>query len=670
MATLQKIRNHGVLLLVIVGLAMLAFILGDFLNSGSSFFNRSREYVGVIAGTKVHYTDYEAAKDQLTEVYKIESGRSNFDEETTTQIRNQVWQMMLMDYSLQAQTKEIGMTVTPDELSELCIGEHPHQLISSRRTFFDENGQFSRDLLVNFLHQIEQEGEDDAQNANLQQARTYWMYWENAVRLTQLQEKYTDLVKHLVTANKLDAKYAFEGQKVSANVQYVMQPYTVVADSLVTVTTRDIKRLYNDQKAKYKQNPSRSIEYITFDVQPSEQDFQAAEELMKSLEEEFRTTDDVALVVNTNSDLMYDGRNYSEQTVPEQYKEFAFGKDAKKDAFAEMTFADNTYSMARIIECGYTRPDSVQLKVIAQEEGQEDTELGWFTEEQLGRDMAEKAFTGKKGEQFTMAAGLGEQTFEIMDVAKATPRVKLAILQREVTPSSKTISARYNEAKQFIVTNRSEDMFRSAVAEMHMTLYPAYNLDKNADKVSDLKQSRPIVRWAYEAKEEGTISDVFECGDKFVVALLTSIDEDEYRPLADVEVELRRQATNEKKAEYLKEQVKGLTTLQDIAAKWNTTVQTANGVTLSGYQFGNMGPEYKAMGKAVTIEENKLSDVIAGNQGAIVLMTTSRTKAEGEMNAETEIAQLNQRRAYMLPYQIINLLEQNSEVEDNRSNFQ
>ena len=494
MATLQKIRNHGVLLLVIVGLAMLAFILGDFLNSGSSFFNRSREYVGEIAGEKIHYSDYEGAIDQLTEVYKIESGRSNFDEETTTQIRNQVWQMMLMDYSLKAQAKEIGMTVTADELSELCIGEKPHQLITSRRAFYDENGQFSRDLLVNFLHQIEQDGEDDAQNANLQQARTYWMYWENAVRLTQMQEKYTDLVKNLITANKLDAKYAYEGQKVSAEVQYVMQSYSAVADSLVSVSTRDIKRLYNDQKAKYKQNPSRSIEYITFDVTPSEQDFTAANELMQSLEEEFRTTDDVALVVNTNSDLMYDGRNYSEQTVPEQYKEFAFGKDAKKDDFSGLTFADNTYSMARIIECGYTRPDSVQLKVIAQEEGQEDTELGWLTEEQLGREMADKAFTGKKGERFTIAAGLGEQTFEIMDVAKATPRVKLAILQREVTPSSKTISARYNEAKQFIVNNRSEELFRGTVAEMQMTLYPAYNLDKNADKVSDLKQSRQIVR--------------------------------------------------------------------------------------------------------------------------------------------------------------------------------
>jgi len=670
MATLQKIRNHGVLLLVIVGLAMLAFILGDFLNSGNSFFNRGREYVGEIAGHKVHYNDYEKAKDQLTEVYKIESGRSSFDEETTTQIRNQVWQMMLMDYTLQAEAGKIGMTVTADELSELCIGEKPHQLISSRRAFYDENGQFSREILVNFLHQIGQDSDEDTQNANMQQYRNYWSYWENAVRLTQLQDKYTDLAKNLLTANKLDAKYAFDGRQVSAEVQYVMQPYTAVADSLVSVSDRDIKKLYNEQKERYKQTPSRSIEYITFDVRPSEQDVAMASDLMQSLEEEFKTTDDIALVVNTNSDIMYDGRNYSEKTVPEQYKEFAFGKDAKKDAFSGITFADNTYSMARIIECGYSRPDSVQLKLKAQEEGQEDVETGWLTEDQLPREMADKAFTGKKGEQFTMAVGLGEQTYEIMDVAQSSPRVKLAILQREVTPSSKTISTRYNDAKKFIVNNRTEELFRGSVAEEGMTLYPAYNLDKNADKVSDLKQSRPIVRWAFEAEEEGAISDVFECGDQFVVALLTSIDEEEYRPLADVETELRMKALNEKKAEYLKSQVAGLTTLQDIAAKWNTNVQTASGVTLAGYQFGNRGAEYKAMGTAIAISENTLSDVIAGNHGAIVLMTTSRTKAEGEMNADTEIAQLNQRRAYLLSYQIINLLEQESEIVDNRSNFQ
>ena len=122
MASLQKIRNHGALLIAIVGLAMLAFILGDFLNSGSSFFHRNRENVGVIEGQKIHYTEYEAAKEQLTEVYKIESGRSDFDEEMSTQIRNQVWNMLMMDYTLRAQAEKIGMDITADELTALCVG--------------------------------------------------------------------------------------------------------------------------------------------------------------------------------------------------------------------------------------------------------------------------------------------------------------------------------------------------------------------------------------------------------------------------------------------------------------------------------------------------------------------------------------------------------------------
>ena len=668
MATLQKIRNHGVLLLVIVGLAMLAFILGDFLNSGSSFFNRNREYVGQIAGTKIHYTDYEQAIEQLTEVYKIESGRSSFDEETTTQIRNQVWQMMLMDYSLRAEAEEIGMDVTADELSQLCIGENPHQLITTRRAFFDENGQFSRDILVRFLHQIDQDDEDN--NANLQQARTYWMYWENAVRLTQMQDKYTDLAQRLLTANKLDAKYAFMAREQSADVQYVAQNYSAVADSLIQVSNRDIRALYNKQKEQYKQTPSRSIEYVTFAIKPSEQDFKAVADMMNSLEEEFRTTDDIALVVNTNSDVMYDARHYSEQTIPERYKEFAFGKDAKKDACTGILFEDNTYSIARLMNCGYSRPDSVQLKLIATQEGQEDSELGWFTEDQLGRDMAEKAFTGKKGQRFTMTVGLGEQTFEIMDVAKSSPRVQLAILEREVTPSSKTYSALYNQAKQFVMNNRSEDVFRGTVAEEGLTLYPAYNLDKNANKVGDLAQSRTIVRWAFEEENEGAVSDVFECGDKFVVALLTSIDEEDYRPMSEVQAELTLKARNQKKADYLAEQVKGMTTLQDVATAWNTTVQTATDVRMDAYRFGSMGPEYKAIGATFATDENTMSGVIAGNNAAIVLMPTAKRAAQGEVNAETEIATLNQRRAYMLPYQIINLLQTESDVEDNRYNFQ
>lgn len=668
MATLQKIRNHGVILLVIVGLAMLAFILGDFLNSGSSFFHRNREYVGEIEGQKIHYTDYEAAKDQLTEVYKIETGRTNLDEELNTQIRNQVWQAMLNEYTLQAQAKEIGMDVTSAELSELCIGQNPHQLIRQRRTFCDENGVFNREALIRFHSQVfgNNEAADAEQSASLQQAKTYWLYWEKAVRLSQLQDKYTGLLRGLLTANKIDAKYAFNGRQESVDATYAMQPYSTVSDSLVNVTKRDLKEIYNELKPLFKQTPNRSVEYVSFAIVPSAEDFQAAEQVMNDLKEEFATTDDIALVVNTNSDLMYDGRNYSIETVPAMYKDFAFGAGAHKNAVTEISFADDTYSMARLVDCGYSMPDSVKLRPVI--EGQEEQEAMWYTEAMLTKDIADKVFAAKKGEKVTIAQGLGELTLEVADVAKATPKVKLAILERKVTPSSKTYSILYNEAKQFIVNNNTEELFRGAVAENNMTLYPAYNLDKNADKIGQLQQSRPIVRWAYEANE-GDLSDVFECGDQFVIALLSNISEGEYRPMKEVEGELQVRALNRKKAQYIKKELAGVSTLDEAAQKMNTNVQTAQGVTLNAYTFGLAGVEPAAIGTALALNAGELSQPVEGNNGVFMIVAGEKSKAAAEFDEAAEIRQAASRYAY-LPYQIINLMEEKSDIVDNRSNFQ
>ncbi len=669
MATLQKIRNHGVILLVIVGLAMLAFILGDFLNSGSSFFNRSRENVGVIAGHDVHYTEYEAAKEQLTEVYKIETGRSDFDEEMTSQIRNQVWQMMLMDYSLRAEGAKIGMDVTADELSELCIGEHPHELIMGRRAFYDETGNFNRNNLVRFLASLEQEAETAEQAANLKQAKTYWMYWEHAVRLTCMQEKYTTLLQNLIKANSLDAKYAFDARQTSVNAEYVMQPYYAVADSLVKVSNGDIKKLYAQHKKEYKQTPNRAIAYIAFDIQPSEQDFADTEKLMKDLQEEFKTTDDIALVVNTNSDIMYDGRDYSEETIPAEYKDFAFAKGAKAGDVTELRFENNTYSMARLMQVGYSMPDSVCLKAIAAEEGQEDVELGWYQASDLNKNIAEPAFAGKRGTRFTVAQGLGEQTFEVIDIAKPTPKVKIAILERNVTPSSKTYSVIYNKAKQFIVNNPNEEAFRAAAEDAGMTVHPQFNLTKVTEKVADLKASRPIVRWAFEAKE-GQVSDVFECGNQFVVAVLTEANDDEYRSLESVRAELTVEATNNKKAEYIKKQLKGVASLEQAAEVLGKSVQTAEGVTLSAYRFGNAGNEPAVIGTALALAEGEVSEPVQGRSGVFMLKAGAKTVAEGELNVESEKQQLVSRVAYMIPYQAISLIQEQADVEDNRANFQ
>ena len=666
MASLQRIRNHGALLIAIVGLAMLAFILGDFLNSGSSFFNRSRENVGVIEGQKVHYTEYEAAKDQLTEVYKIESGRSDLDEDLSAQIRNQVWNMFMMDYTLRAQAKKIGMDVTVDELSELCIGENPHQIIRSRRAFCDESGQFNRQAVVSLLQAINQEDGDGEQNANLQQAKTYWLYWEKAVRISHMQEKYSALLQHLFKANSLDAEFAFNARKNGESAEYVMQPYFAVADSLVSVSDAEVKKLYNQHKEQYKQTPNRAIKYIAFDIVPSEDDFKAAEELLTNLKEEFRTAEDVSLVVNTNSDIMYDGRDYSIETVPAQFKDFAFAKGAKAGDCTEILFENNTYAMARIMQAGYSVPDSVELKAIV-EDG-EDQELGWFKATDLPKNIADPAFAGKRGTRFTVAQGMGEQTYEVLDISAATPKVKLAILSREVTPSSKTYSVIYNSAKQFIVANDNAEALEEAAQEAGIAVIPQYNLTANTDKIGQLKNSRPIVRWAFEAKE-GKVSDVFECGQQFVVAALTEVNDGDYRSLESVRPELTYEATNNAKAAYIAKQLKGVESIEAAAQILGQSVQATERVSLADSRFGNAGMEPAVIGKAIALGENQLSEPIQGNMGVFVVKTGAANNTEEEFNADAEKAQLAARLAY-LPYQAIQLVEDQADVVDNRANFQ
>ena len=666
MASLQRIRNHGALLIAIVGLAMLAFILGDFLNSGSSFFNRSRENVGVIEGQKIHYTEYEAAKEQLTEVYKIESGRSDFDEDMHAQIRNQVWNMFVMDYTMRAQAKKIGMDITADELTELCVGENVHQILRGRRAFYGEDGQYSREIVKNLIAAINEGSEDSEQNANLQQAKTYWMYWEKAVRMSYMQEKYTSLLQHLLKANSLDAEYAFDARQKGVSAEYVMQPYFSVADSLVKVSDRDIKKLYAQHKEQYKQTPNRAIKYIAFDIVPSEDDFKAAETLMNNLKEEFQSAEDVSLVVNTNSDIMYDGRDYSEETVPAQFKDFAFAKGAKAGDCTEILFENNTYAMARIMQAGYSLPDSVELKAIV--EGGEDQELGWFKAADLPKNIAEPALAGKRGEKFTVAQGMGEQTYEIMEIGKPTPKVKLAILAREVTPSSKTYSIIYNNAKQFIVNNNNAEALEAAAQEAGMTVVPQFNLTATTDKVGQLAASRPIVRWAFEAKE-GQVSDVFECGQQFIVAALTEVNDGDYRPLEAVRAELTYEATNNAKAAYIKKELKGVESLEAAAQIMGQKVQSVERVSLADSRFGNAGMEPAVIGAAIAQGENTLSEPIQGNMGVFVVKTGAANNAEGTFNAESEKAQLSSRFAY-LPYQAIQLLEDEAEITDNRANFQ
>jgi peptidyl-prolyl cis-trans isomerase D len=311
----------------------------------------------------------------------------------------------------------------------------------------------------------------------------------------------------------------------------------------------------------------------------------------------------------------------------------------------------------------------VKLVLVANDENTEDVELGWFKASDLQKNIAEPAFNGKKGTTFTVASGMGEQTFKIAEISKATPKVKLAILSRKVTASSKTYGALYNEAKQFVVANNNADSLRQAALAQGLTATPVYALNENSDKVNELKNSRAIVRWAFEAKE-GQVSDVFECGDQFVVAALTEVNDGEYRPMEAVRAELIITATNDKKAEYIINQLNGVSTLEAAAELFDTDVKTAEGISLSSFRFGAAGVEPAVIGTALALEPNTMSAPVKGTNGVYVLTVGEKKVAEGALDATQEIMQLNMRTSYSLPYQAVSLIEEKAEVVDNRARFQ
>lgn len=703
MAILGKIRSKGVLLLVVVGFALFAFIIGDFLTQGSTYFNKSRETVAEIVGEDVNINDYQAAIDQMVEVYKIETGQTDLSEDVMAQLRASVWENLVTEKLLFAEAEKLGLAVSKEELSEYVIGNKTHPLIMQRRTFAGENGQFSRPMLVQFLNSLDVTPENEEMRQQIAQAKSYWLFWERNVKMAVLQDKYNALIGKAVTANSLEAKTSYEASKVTTDVNYVVQPYFAISDSTVSVSKNEIKDRYNKNKELYKQEANRTLSYVAFEIRPLKEDSVEAQEWMNKISEEFKTTEDVVGLVNSNSDVMYDGRNYSYNSLPLNLRDFAFtGKTG--DVFGPL-FENNTHTMARIMESGIMKSDSVKLRHIyltTADEAKADSiigainggavfadlakkysavpqtaanggEIGWIMEGMQGMDkeITDKAFAAVPNQVFTVKNAQGVQIMQVMEKTPARAKVKLAILERKVIPSSRSYGRIYNEAKQFAAELKSTE-FASKAQEKGVSVRTASELFESTERIADIPQSRQVIRWAFES-DKGDVSDVFDCNNQFVVATTTEVNAKGYRSLEKVSDQIKAELIREKKADImiknLTEQLKKTPSLEALAQSLSTDVKVANAVNFANNQFGVAGFEPALIGKVSVLPANKLSAPLKGNAGVYVLLPVNPQVNQNPFNAKAQVMQLNMNFAYSLPYMILQDIRDNAEIEDNRLNF-
>jgi peptidyl-prolyl cis-trans isomerase D len=548
-------------------------------------------------------------------------------------------------------------------------------------------------------------------NATAQQ-KSYWLYVENQIRQDKISSKYTSLVSKGLYVTSDEAKKSLEAKNKSANIQYVVLNYSSLADADVPVSDSELKAYFSKHEDEYKQDKTRKIEYITFEVLPSAADNAATQKWVADSKQDFATVTDNAQYINVNSDTRFDPNFYKKEELPAAIGEWAFS--AQPGDFYGPYFENNEYKLAKLDQFKML-PDSVQASHIlinpqtvgSVEKAQalvdslkrnielggnfaevamkysEDPgsklkggDLGWFKRRQMVPEFEEAAFSGEVNKLYVVATRFGFHLIKPTQKGKETNQVRVAILSRKVEPSTETYQKIYGETSKFASENQSYADFQKSIVDQKLDKKVA-TLKESDREVTGLEQSRALVRAAFAA-EEGNImvnneeSPIFEFGNKFVIGAMTQATEEGPSSFEEAKIRVELAVRKEKKAKMLAEKLQnaaaGQSDLSSVASKLSTDVKDASGVNFTTFSIPAVGFEPAVIGTVCNISEGKISAPIEGNNGVYMAKVTSfSTNADNDVKGEK--LRLAQSVGYRAGSQVFESLKKLATIEDKRAKF-
>lgn len=698
MAVLQNIRNKAGLLIGIIAFALLAFLLGDLLNNGS--FGQPDRTIAEINGEDIAIDEYQNRLNELTEVYKMNSGQVALDSETSERVQDETWNALVRDFILNTEYEATGVAVHKDELFEMVQGDNIHPMI--RQIFANpQTGQVDKAQILNFLKSFDMEGGTER--------KAYWLFIEKELKRQRLNEKYNTMLSKGILVNSDEAKYAVEGAQINKNVDFFSVAYSTISDSTVTVSSSDISAYYNANKEKYKQNDARGIEYVTYPIAASSADDLEVSKWSKEIATEIADVNEekeLIRYVKFNSDQAWTGLYQSEDKVEERLKEFAFNDEigsvygpyqenetykVVKLAAREMRSDSVMASHILVQEATAKRSEEVAdslfevlqsnkskmaelAEQFSKDQGSASNggDLGWFGDGVMVKPFNDAAFNGKVGEVQKVKSQFG--THLIVITKKSTPVQKalLATVSRKVEASNTTHRSTYTAASKFRAENPTHDTFKASATESGMRVRFGSNITRESKTVMGLEDSKELVRWAYKAKM-GEVSEVIELKTMFVVASLTKVAEKGYRPQSEVSNLIKTELIKEKKAVMIAEEINSnkasSQTITSLASKMGETIKSADNINFSSYSVAQAGVEPKLVGAISAASPDVISAPIAGNRGIYVFKVTSETEAQSGRTIASEKEAIAQSKAYMVNYQAYNALQEKADVSDFRLIF-
>ena len=659
MAALETIRvKFGVVITVLIAIALLSFIIDPTTLQSVSSSMSSKYDVGEIDGKSISYVDYQAEVDRFTVINEVTTGSSVKNEQQQVSIRNAAWQSFIDKYLVEKNAKKAGLYVGTEEINDIIAGNIDSPVFLQNPAFVDENGVFSVDAVREFLAYMESD-----QTGRLQ---LYWNYLIESAKTQEYYAKYLSLFTQSDFANTLMLTEDIAENNNTFNVEFVMVPYGFAKDSTVTVSDSEIKAYYNAHKKFYKQPASRDIEYVVFEVKPSDADVAAANQALIDVYDNFVSAENMKSFLLANSDRQYDSRWYKAgelNTVAKVVNDYAFSAGA---SVSEVLSENNKFYAVRVMETAMV-PEQVYVKYVPAASENVDSLLN-VTEPQWLSQIAgfEDIMTAKKGEKVTVN-GL---VFQVVDTKDPVEKKRVAVLEKGAVAGKETVNGYYAKANTFATKTAGKyENFKKAVEEEGVYAHPVNKMLESADRLGSIDNTREVTRWAFDAKVGQASSIITVDNNYFIIAALKNVNKEGYTPVEQVASAISNllytEKIGEKKSAEIAEQISGLTDMQAIAEALGTTVSTKDGVAFASMNAQGLDPKF--IGAASVAEEGKISAPLAGNLGVYVYTVTGRETGAfyTEDDAKVRDAQMAQYSNQL----VVPVMMDDAEVKDNRARF-
>jgi len=658
MAVLETIRvKLGILITVLIAVALLSFIIDP--STLQSVASSSSKYdVGEIDGKSISYVDFQADVDRLTTINEIVTGSSVSGEEQQLAVREAAWQSLLDKYLFIKNAEKAGLHVGEEEMVALISGDMVSPVFAQNAAFFDADGNFSKEMLLEFVSYINTD-----QTGRL---KMYWDYLQTTAQTQQYYDKYMSLFAQSDFTNPLMMTEEIAENNNTFDVEFVMLPIGIVQDSTITVSDSEIKKYYESHKKFYKQQASRDIEYVVFEVVPSAEDIAAANQALVDVYDEFAAAENMKAFLMANSDRQYDAHWYKAgelTSVSKEVNDYVFGNN--KGA-SEVFQNGNVFRAVKVVESANV-PDSVYVKYVPSASENVDSLLAlaepmWITQVPGYEDV----MTTKKNATVTVN-GL---VFQVLDRTAPVAKKRVAILEKEAVASKETVNGYYSKANTFATKSAGKyENFQTALTEEGVYAHPVNRMLESADRLGAIDNTKEVTRWAFEAKV-GDVSNIITVNNNyFIVAALTGARKEGYTDVREVAPSIKTilytQKEGEKKAAEVAEKIAGLTDMQAIADALGTTVSTKDGVAFSSLTSQGLDPKF--IGAASVAEEGKICGPLAGAIGVYVYKVTGHDTGAffTEDDAKLRDSQMAQYNTQML----LPVMMEDAEVKDNRARF-